>query len=201
MVRYLIALVLAGSITLGLLFLMQYLIKTGGGEAIEPPQGKVLDFVRVKQEEQVEQKDRKPRKPPKPEEPPPQMEAPPMESNAADAGDAGMSFAADVGADVGLEGGVNLGAGDGDFVPIARQQAVYPRRAMQRGIQGYVVVEFTVTKLGTVKDPVVVRAEPQGIFEQAAINSVLGYKYKARVINGEAVDVAGVQTQVTFELN
>lgn len=201
MVRYLIALVLAGSITLGLLFLMQYLIKTGGGEAIEPPQGKVLDFVRVKQEEQVEQKDRKPRKPPKPEEPPPQMEAPPMESNAADTGDAGMSFAADVGADVGLEGGVNLGAGDGDFVPIARQQAVYPRRAMQRGIQGYVVVEFTVTKLGTVKDPVVVRAEPQGIFEQAAINSVLGYKYKARVINGEAVDVAGVQTQVTFELN
>ncbi len=201
MARYLIALVLAGSITLGLLFLMQYLIKTGGGEAIEPPQGKVLDFVRVKQEEQVEQKDRKPRKPPKPEEPPPQMEAPPMESSAADAGDGGMSFAADVSADVGLEGGVNLGAGDGDFVPIARQQAVYPRRAMQRGIQGYVIVEFTVTKLGTVKDPVVISAEPEGIFEQAAINSVLGYKYKARVINGEPVDVAGVQTQVTFELN
>ncbi|MEM0911846.1 MAG: energy transducer TonB [Pseudomonadota bacterium] len=201
MVRYLLALVLAGSITLGLLFLMQYLIKTGGGEAIEPPQGKVLDFVRVKQEEQVEQKDRKPRKPPKPEEPPPQMEAPPLESSAADAGSGGLNFAADVSADVGLEGGVNLGAGDGDFVPIARQQAVYPRRAMQRGIQGYVVVEFTVTKLGTVKDPVVVRAEPEGIFEQAAINSVLGYKYKARVINGEPVDVAGVQTQVTFELN
>ncbi|MGQ8364892.1 energy transducer TonB [Glaciecola sp. 1036] len=201
MIRFIIALFCAAAITLGLFFVMQYLIKTGGGEMGEPPQGKVLDFVRVKQEEQVEQKDRKPRKPPKPEQPPPQMQAPPMESSSPDAGSAGMDFSADVSADVGLEGGASLGAGDGDFVPIARQQAVYPRRAMQRGIQGYVIVEFTVTKLGTVKDPVVVKAEPEGIFEQAAINSVLGYKYKARIINGEAVDVAGVQTQVTFELN
>ncbi|MFC3121042.1 energy transducer TonB [Agaribacter flavus] len=201
MIRFVIALFCAAAITLGLFFLMQYLIKTGGGEMTEPPQGKVLDFVRVKQEEQVEQKDRKPRKPPKPEEPPPAMEAPPMESSSPDAAGGGMDFSADVSADVGLEGGVSLGGGDGDFVPIARSQAVYPRRAMQRGIQGYVIVEFTVTKLGTVKDPVVIKAEPEGIFEQAAINSVLSYKYKARVINGEPVDVAGVQTQVTFELN
>jgi len=59
---------------------MQSLIKMGGSALTEPPKGSVLDFVRVKQDEQVEKKDRKPKKPPKPEEPPPQMEQPQMDS-------------------------------------------------------------------------------------------------------------------------
>ncbi|MEC9276007.1 MAG: protein TonB, partial [Pseudomonadota bacterium] len=80
MPRYLIAFVISLAITLGLFFLMQSLIKMGGSALTEPPKGSVLDFVRVKQDEQVEKKDRKPKKPPKPEEPPPQMEQPQMDS-------------------------------------------------------------------------------------------------------------------------
>ena len=67
MPRYLIAFVISLAITLGLFFLMQSLIKMGGSALTEPPKGSVLDFVRVKQDEQVEKKDRKPKKPPKPE--------------------------------------------------------------------------------------------------------------------------------------
>lgn len=80
MPRYLIAFVISLAITLGLFFLMQSLIKMGGSALTEPPKGSVLDFVRVKQDEQVEKKDRKPKKPPKPEEPPPQMEQPQMDA-------------------------------------------------------------------------------------------------------------------------
>ena len=76
----------------------------------------------------------------------------------------------------------------------------YPRRAQTRGIQGYVILEYIVTKTGAVRDPVVVDAKPPGIFNRAAINAALKYKYKPKVVNGEAIDVAGVKTRITFEL-
>jgi len=201
MIRVIVALLLAAAITLGLFFLMQSLIASGGSALTEPPAGSVLDFVRVKQEEQVEQKERKPRKPPTPQEPPPQMEMPNLDTASPDGGDGGMDFSADVSSDISLDGGLALGSGDGEYVPITRVAAVYPRRALQRGIQGYVVVEFTVTKIGAVAEPVVLEAEPEGIFERAAIDAVLKFKYKPRVINGEPTDVAGVQTRVTFEID
>ncbi|MBT1450394.1 energy transducer TonB [Glaciecola sp. XM2] len=201
MFRIVVAFVLAGIITLGLFFLMQSLIQSGGSALTEPPRGSVLDFVRVKQDEQIEQKERKPEKPPKPQEPPPQMEAPPMEASTPDGQAGGMDFSADVGADVALDGGLALQSGDGEYVPITKVAAVYPRRALQRGIQGYVIVEFTVTKTGGVRDPFVVESEPEGIFEQAAMDAVLKFKYKPRVINGEPTEVAGVQNRVTFEID
>ena len=200
MFRYIIAFVVAAVITLGLFFLMQSLIKAGGSALTDPAEGKVLDFVRVQQEQQIQQKDRKPKKPPKPQEPPPQMEAPKMDASAPDGGQSGLDFAADLGSEVSLGGGMSLDSGDGEYVPITKVQAVYPRRAMQRGIQGYVIVEFTVNKTGAVQDPVVIEAKPEGIFEQAALDAVVKFKYKARVINGEPTAVAGVQNRITFEI-
>jgi protein TonB len=57
-----------------------------------------------------------------------------------------------------------------------------------------------VTKLGTVRDPRVIEAQPEGIFDQAAMDAVLKFKYKPRVVNGETVEVEGVQNRLTFEL-
>ncbi len=56
MPRFIIAFIVSLGITLGLFFLMSSLIKMGGSALTEPPQGSVLDFVRVKEEEQVEKK-------------------------------------------------------------------------------------------------------------------------------------------------
>ncbi|MFC3094375.1 energy transducer TonB [Alteromonas sediminis] len=201
MVRFLIAILVSAAITLGLFFLMQSLIKMGGSALTEPPRGSVLDFVRVKPEEQVEKKDRKPRKPPKPKEPPPQMAQPQMDSPSPDGDSGGMAFQADVSAEGGLEGGLSLDSSDGEYLPQLRVAAVYPRRAQQRGIEGFVDVEFTVTAIGAVRDPVVVQAEPEGIFEQAALDAVRKWKYKPRVVNGEPTEVSGVQTRVTFEID
>ncbi len=201
MPRFIIAFVVSLAITLGLFFLMQSLIKMGGSALTEPPQGSVLDFVRVKQEEQVEKKDRKPKKPPKPKEPPPQMEQPQMESESPNAEGSGMEFSAEAAGDAALEGGMALDSGDGEYLPIVKVAPAYPRRAQQRGIEGFVIVEFTVTKQGAVRDPVVVEANPQGIFEQAAIDAVLKFKYKARVVNGEPTEVSGVQNRITFQID
>ncbi len=200
MARLFLALVLSAFITVSLFYVMQALIKGDGGKLEEPPAGNILDFVRVKQEEVVEQKDRKPQKPPKPKEPPPQMSQPQLDSSADTEGFA-MDFSADISADVALGDGLALESGDGEYLPIVKVAPSYPRRAQSRGIEGYVIVEFTVTKQGTVRDPVVVKAEPQGLFDRAALDAVLKFKYKPRVINGEPAAVSGVQNRITFELD
>ena len=123
-----------------------------------------------------------------------------MTSQSPDAGDAGFDFSADVSTDVALEGGLALDSGDGDYMPIMRVDAVYPRRALSRGIEGWVIVEFTVTKLGTVKGPKVLDAQPADLFNRSALDAVLKYKYKPRMVNGEPVDVHGVTNKVTFKL-
>ncbi len=65
-----------------------------------------------------------------------------------------------------LEGGLALESGDGEYLPIVKVAPVYPRRALQRGIEGFVIVEFTVTKQGAVRDPIVVEANPSGILNK-----------------------------------
>lgn len=199
--RILVAFALSAFVTLGLFFLMQSLIISGGSALTDPPKGSVLDFVRIKQDETVEKKERKPKKPPKPETPPPQMQQPQMDSPAPDAEGTSMNFAADVAADVSLDGGLALESGDGEYLPIVKVAPVYPRRALQRGIEGFVIVEFTVTKQGSVRDPIVVEAKPEGLFEQAAMDAALKFKYKPRVVNGDATEVAGVQNRITFQID
>ena len=198
--RLVLAMILAAVVTLGLFFLMQSLIQSGGSALTDAPKGIVLDFVRVKKEEAVQKKDRKPKKPPKPKEPPPDMAPPQMDAPSPENVTSGMDFGADVAADISLDGGLALESGDGEFLPIVRVSAVYPRRALQRGIEGYVDVEFTVSKLGSVINPKVTQASPAGIFDQAALDATLKYKYKPRVVNGEPMEVSGVEVRVKFEL-
>jgi protein TonB len=198
--RLIIAILLAAVVTLGLFFLMQSLIQSGGSALTDAPKGSVLDFVRVKKEEAAQKKDRKPKKPPKPKEPPPDMAPPQMDAPSPENATSGMDFGADVAADISLDGGLALESGDGEFLPIVRVSAVYPRRALQRGIEGYVDVEFTVTKLGSVANPQVIQAAPEGIFDQSALDATLKYKYKPRVVNGEPMEVSGVEVRVKFEI-
>lgn len=90
---------------------------------------------------------------------------------------------------------------DGEYLPIVRVEPIYPTRAASRGIEGYVVMEFTVTSNGSVRDPLVVEAEPSSIFNRAAERAVLKWKFKPRVVDGTPVEVPGVQTQLTFKLD
>jgi protein TonB len=98
-------------------------------------------------------------------------------------------------------GGFSLQMGDGEYLPIVKVQPVYPRRALSRGIEGYVIIEFTVTERGMVKDVRVVESSPEtDIFHQAAVDAALKFKYKPRVIDGQPVEVAGVRNKISFRL-
>ena len=96
-------------------------------------------------------------------------------------------------------GGVGFGVSDGEYLPIVKVAPVYPSRALSRGLEGYVIVEFTVMSTGAVRDVTVVEST-SSLFERAATAAALKFKYKPRVIDGEAVEVPGVRNKITFEI-
>jgi protein TonB len=184
-------------ITASLLFTMQFLIAHGQNALTDSRNFHFLDFVRVEREENVTRKKPKPKKPPTPDQPPPDM--PPPQQDAVNPGSQIIGVApVSTSADVSI-GGFGLAVSDGDYLPIVKVEPIYPRRAMSRGMSGHVIVEFTVTRTGTVRDPFVVEST-SSIFERAALAAVLKFKYKPRVVDGEAIEVAGVQNKITFVL-
>jgi len=99
--------------------------------------------------------------------------------------------------EIGGPGAMNIA--EGDYLPIVRVAPVYPARALSRGIEGYVDMGFTVTTTGTVKDPVVLFST-SSLFERAATQAVLKFKYKPRVVDGVPVEVPNVKTRITFQI-
>lgn len=198
--RYLNAAIIAVVVTAALFFTMRALIESGDATIDDAPERRVLEFVEVERDQSVEKKQRKPKKPPKPEQPPPEMEQPQMEQTDMMNTDSSMSFAANINANNGLSNGMSLDASDGEYLPIVKVAPIYPRRALSRGIEGYVIVEFTVTPQGSVVSPQVVEADPEGIFERAAMDAAKKFKYKPRMVDGKAVSVPGVQNQITFKM-
>lgn len=194
--RYFASFGLGIVITLILFFVMQAVIATDEARLDEGAKGKLLDFVRLEEDQELQTKQRKPKPPPPPDEPPPDMPKPEFESSDISQGvDVG---AVDVDVNLNVEGGGF--SSDGEYLPIVKVNPQYPRRAQTRGIEGFVLLEYIVTKTGAVRDPVVIEAKPPGIFNRAAINAALKYKYKPKVVNGEPIDVAGVKTRITFEM-
>lgn len=77
---------------------------------------------------------------------------------------------------------------------------VCPRRALARGIEGWVQVQFTISETGAVLDPIVVDSSPKEIFDEAAIKAVSGWRYDPKIENAVAVPRADVRTIVRFML-
>ena len=211
-VRVSLSAVLGVIVTLALFYLMQALIQGADSALTDDKIGNLVDFVRVKQDPDLETKNRKPKKPPPPDEPPPDV--PPQNFNLnVDQTNFSMQ-----GLNTGLDiqvGSGGFGITDGEYLPIVKVQPQYPRRALSRGMSGWVIVEFTVTDQGSVRDPFVVENcgwiksprvsgecfdNPNSVFNSAATKAALKFKYKPKVIDGNPVETAGVQNKITFEL-
>jgi len=194
--RLLLAILLAAGVTFGLFGLMVSLIASGDKELDDKPQANLAEILMPDREISDNTKDNKPKKPEK-DEPPPDVPEPEMDDinmdNALEV--ASPNMGADL--DIGLNG---VSASDGEYLPIVKVAPQYPRRAAAKGVEGYVILEFTVTKQGTVKDPIVIEAEPRGYFERAATKAVLRFKYKPTIVDGVAIDVPGVKNKITFKL-
>lgn len=91
-------------------------------------------------------------------------------------------------------------ATDTEFVVVAQAHATYPHTALVKGLEGYAIVEFTVTRYGTVDDISIVEAtHPE--FEAAATAAVARARYRPRIVDGVAVPVTGQRTRIEFRLD
>ncbi|MCH8248947.1 MAG: energy transducer TonB [Proteobacteria bacterium] len=196
--RYAFSIVIGIVVTMSLLFIMQLLIVSGKQALTDPRERHKLEFVRIKKNENLNLYDIIPDKPPKPPETPP--ETPPQDMDNIDPDAPTIDVprpTITANTDIGGPGSMNIA--EGDYLPIVRVAPVYPSRALSRGLEGFVDMSFTVTATGTVKDPIVLQST-SSLFERAATRAVLKFKYKPRVVDGIPVEVVGVKTRITFEL-
>ena len=66
-------------------------------------------------------------------------------------------------------------------------EPVYPAQAMRDRVEGWVLLEFTITETGSVRDIVVVDSQPSGVFDAAASEALAGWKYRPRITDGRPV--------------
>ncbi len=186
-------------VTFLLYWLMSILVAAGRDALTEAPLGRIVEFVRVPNPPQLRTEQPKPEKPEKPKVAP---ETPEIQNEVIkpDAGSVNIGAMA-IDNDLVVDTSAGLSASDGEYLPIVKVAPVYPRRAQSRGIEGWVLLRFTVTESGSVINPEVVDAEPPNTFDRAAMKAVERFKYKPRVVNGEAQQVHGVEHLITFKLD
>ena len=190
-----------------LLFLfMHFLISGDRRLAKASDQSSVVDFIRVQEDEMTRLKDRTPpRKPPPPKEPPP-----PPKLKVADTKAPPVRLDMEtprVNVPVSTGDGPYIGqwsagdpAAEGDVIPIVRIDPQWPREALLNGQDGWVLVEFTILKDGSVAAPRIIESEPRRLFDRNALRAILKWKFKPRIIDGQPVERRATQ-RIEFELD
>ena len=99
-----------------------------------------------------------------------------------------------------------------EMLPRVKVAPRYPRKALNRGLVGWVIVEFEVTPEGRTASPAVVDScvkssgatdcadHVADTFNEAAIEAAEQFLYIPRFVGGKPVATTGVQNRVTFEL-
>jgi periplasmic protein TonB len=151
-----------------------------------------IEFTRMRKDTEVASKREQKVEPPTPEVPRMAFSSGSVESNVAQ-----ITPSVDAS---GAMSKMSLSAGsDRDTIPLVRVPPDYPQRALSRGLEGWVQVQFTITGTGSVKDVVVVKSSSK-VFEEAAVKSIMRWRYNPKIENGVAVDRVGVQTIIRFTL-
>jgi periplasmic protein TonB len=174
-----------------------------------------IDFSRLRRDSEIKMIKRQKAEPVKPVEPPPDApkitaaeaaalaSAPPMAGPIALGPGTGLNV--DVKGMLGGSGPLAVAGGGGgadrNEMPLVRIQPDYPARALERGIEGWAMVEFTISPTGTTKDVAAVASEPPDTFEQAAVRAVQSWKYNPKIQGGTAIERRGVRVKLDFKIN
>lgn len=189
----------ATAVATALLWTMQYLISTADASIGEPHRLGELVFVRIKPPEVIEPVDREKPTPPTDVTPPPTG----FKLDPDDVGGTTVTFqATPPKMEVAKPSGVNMGGlGDGRILPIVKVAPIYPTRAIERGIEGFCVVKYTVATNGAVRKPAIVEDQcTSSLFRRASISAALKFRYRPEVVDGVAIAVPNVRNKFVFAL-
>ncbi len=200
LVRWLVSMAMATGITLGLFYFMQALIATGERFDQRVNVVKIVDATMPDIElEVIEEID----KPELIEEGVQDTPDTPEKQISLDSGPSLNIERASVEIDTNLSlDNASISATDGDYLPLVAIAPQYPTRAAQRGIEGWCLVSFTVDGMGNVVEDTitVVDAEPASIFDRSSIRAATRFKFQPRVVDGQGVEVPGVQYLFRYQL-
>lgn len=90
-------------------------------------------------------------------------------------------------------------ATNGEPQPIYRVAPHYPKSYRKIARQGYVDVQFTITKEGRVLKPKVITASKEG-FVKPTMEAIQKWRFKPLIIDGEAVDRPGAEVRIRFKI-
>jgi len=197
-------------IALGLFWWMQYMVMNNQESFQKTDNIQMTEFVRLKRESKTQVKERQIPEQPKQKKrpPPPKMQVQSTKMVSTHIADMDMpnldiplqstSFSGSV--LTGQKVAVGKMQISTNVIPLVRIPPIYPMRAANRRIQGWVKVEFTITKEGTVKNPVIVASKPSSIFNRAALKAIKRWKFKPHIMAGVAQEQRAVQT-LEFKLS
>ncbi len=94
-----------------------------------------------------------------------------------------------------MEGGPN-----GEVMPLVRIEPQYPRKAAMDGKEGWVLLEFDITELGTVENVRVLQSQPVRLFDTAAKNALIKWKYKPKIEEGKPISQPNNRVKIEFSL-
>lgn len=83
--------------------------------------------------------------------------------------------------------------------PKSRPKPRYPLLAQRQGVEGSVTLRLRIDASGRVVDAVVVKSDPPGTFDDAALQTARRYRFTPARRGGEAVD-STLQQTIRFEL-
>lgn len=83
--------------------------------------------------------------------------------------------------------------------PMTRENPKYPYKAVQKGIEGWVLLSFVVEIDGTTSEVVVLDSSPSEFFEMAAIEAVSKWTYEPAQFGGEVVRQSNTRIVLSFE--
>lgn len=171
-IMFLRNLLCAGLMTFGLLYFMHLLIDTGviDDPIVVAPIKPIIAEQRVIEEIK---EDPKPKRPLEALVPPP-VAPRQIEDYRPEAGGLNNNLDYQPPSDI-TDGGISINAGG--IIQQVMVAPVYPSRALTKGVEGYVEVQFEVTAMGSTQQVVVLRSEPEGVFDRSAIRAVKRWKY------------------------
>ncbi|GFD77651.1 hypothetical protein KUL118_05130 [Tenacibaculum sp. KUL118] len=85
--------------------------------------------------------------------------------------------------------------------PIKRVPPIYPEKAAQDNVEGFVVLSFDITETGATDNVTVVKSQPKGMFDKSAKVALEQWEYKPRIQGGKGVRQTGLLVQLDYQLS
>lgn len=85
------------------------------------------------------------------------------------------------------------------YIPLEQRPPKYPRRLLERGIEGCVMLSYTVNEKGRIEDPKV-EWSTNTSFNKSALASAASYKYSIPEKDGQPASVSDVRSVIVYKI-